>query len=490
MVKDLLSHGLKSQTRSSFWQRNLAVNILLGLFAAYLMLNFLVLGYFLDKILGELFPEASPLAKFNELLLYTALFGLAFRFLLQAFPLLDIQGYLLLPVRKSRLYHYLLVKSVFNIFNLLPLFFVIPFAAKVVFPQEGAAAGWAWVGLLSLIILFNNFIGFYLKRQFSARPLVVFIVIAFLAALAILDWKAVFPLSEYFGKAVSAVLQQPAWLIIPLGMVLGAYWMMYRLLHHFTYLDALSGQQEAAQSTQGFVALDRFGRVGSYLQLELKQIWRNKRPRTMLLMSILVLFYPLMAVEELGEGKVGMTLLMVSMAVVFPMASYGQFLISWESQYFNLLLARPVLSREYLEAKYYLFMAFICTTTVVCLLLGLLDYRFIPLVLASGLFSIGVTAFIILFLATYNTRPVDPGKGAIMNWEGIGASQFILLIPVFLLPMLLYWLLSLAAGPNVALGGLALLGMGGLAMKNRILSLVQKQFERRKHILAISFKQK
>ncbi|HQU57735.1 MAG TPA: DUF5687 family protein, partial [Saprospiraceae bacterium] len=158
--------------------------------------------------------------------------------------------------------------------------------------------------------------------------------------------------------------------------------------------------------------------------------------------------------------------------------------------YFNLLLARPVLSREYLEAKYYLFMAFICTTTVVCLLLGLLDYRFIPLVLASGLFSIGVTAFIILFLATYNTRPVDPGKGAIMNWEGIGASQFILLIPVFLLPMLLYWLLSLAAGPNVALGGLALLGMGGLAMKNRILSLVQKQFERRKHILAISFKQK
>ncbi|MCB0570771.1 MAG: hypothetical protein KDC66_13440 [Phaeodactylibacter sp.] len=489
MIRDLLSHGLKSQTRSSFWQRSLVINILLGLFVAYLMLNFLFLGFFLDKILEEIFPGVPPLEKFNELLLYSMLFSLIFRFLMQSFPLLDIQGYLLLPIRKSRLYHYLLVKSVFNFFNLMPLFFVIPFAIKTVFPQQGS--GSAWLAVLLLIVLFNNFMAFYLKRQFSARPLAVLALVVAIGTLGFLDWKSVLPLSAYFGQGIGAVMQQPLWLAVPAVLVAIAYWLTFRLLRRYTYLDAMAtGQQSVAQSSQGFSVLTRFGQAGHYLQLELKQIWRNKRPRTMLVLAVLILFYPLMVDEELAAGKTGMALFMVSLAIIFPTASYGQFLISWESQFFNLLMARPVSSRAYLEAKYYLFLLFTSITLLLELLLGLLNYHFIPLVLASGLFSMGVTAYIIMYFATYNTRPVDPGKSAMMNWEGVGASQFILMIPVFLLPMAFYWGVSLLGGPNAALATLAVLGITGIALKNRILPLLQKQFERRKHILATSFKKK
>lgn len=489
MVRDLLAHGLKSQSRSPLWQRNVVVNVLLGLLAAYLMLNFLALGFFLDEVLEDLFPGRPPLEKFNELLLYSLLFGLFFRFLLQAFPLLDIQGYLLLPIRKSRLFHYLLIRSVFNIFNLLPFIIAVPFAAKVVFPQVGAAAGWAWIALLAGIALFNNFVAFYLKRQFSARPMAVLGVMLALAALAILDWKDILPVSGYFGRAVGLAMEQPYWLLLPLLLAVAAYGLVYHLLHRLTYLDALAGRQNAAQSSQGFAVLDRFGQVGSHLQLELKQIWRNKRPRSMLLISIFILLYPLMVVEELAEGKTGMVLSMVSLAVVFPMATYGQFLIAWESQYFSLLLARPVSSREYMEAKYYLFLCFTSLSTLLCLLFGLLDLRFVPIALAVGIFSMGVTAYLVLYLAAYNTRPADLGKGG-MSWDGVGASQFILIIPVFVPVLLIYWLLSLAGGHHAALAGLAVMGIAGIMLKNRLIPLLQRHFERRKHILAISFKQK
>ncbi|MCB0588486.1 MAG: hypothetical protein KDD06_24555, partial [Phaeodactylibacter sp.] len=156
MIKDLLLHGWKSQVRSPFWQRSLAINILLGLLIAYLMLNFLALGFFLDVILQDAFPGESPFTLFNGFLLYTMLAGLAFRFLMQSFPVLDIQHYLLLPIPKRSLFHYLLIKSVFNVVNVMPLLFIVPFAGKVVFPEAGSTSGWAWIGLLLAIVLFNN----------------------------------------------------------------------------------------------------------------------------------------------------------------------------------------------------------------------------------------------------------------------------------------------------------------------------------------------
>ncbi|MCB0546959.1 MAG: hypothetical protein KDD19_05180 [Phaeodactylibacter sp.] len=491
MIKDLLQHGWKSQVRSSFWQRSLAVNILLGLFVVYLMLNFLALGFFLDVILAEAFPDEDPFTLFNGFLLYTILAGLAFRFFMQNFPVLDIQNYLLLPIPKRHLFHYLLIKSVFNVVNLMPLLFIVPFAGKVVFPQEGSTSGWVWVALLLAIVLFNNFLAFYLKRQFTAHPLAVIGSLAGLAGLILLDVKEVLPLSGYFASAVGYVIAHPVGLVLGALLVLGAYFLTYGFLRRYTYLDALEGQGQTARSTQGFAALERFGKVGAYLQLELKQIWRNKRPKTMLALSIVILFYPFLAIDDFNQGEgMGMLLFMFVLAIVFPMATYGQFLISWDSHYFSLILARRVSFREYLEGKYYLFILLTTLTTTLCLLYGFSNRDALPIVLAAGLFNLGVTVYFVLFMATYNTRPVDPTKSAMMNWEGIGASQFVLLLPVFLLPWGLYAVSSTLVGSFGALAILGGVGLVGIALRGWMLSLIRRQFEKRKYILASSFKQK
>ena len=489
MVKALLSHGLKSQLRAPLWQRSLAINIVLGLVVLYFMLNFLLLGYFLDVLLLELFPDESPLEKLNSILLYTVLGGLVFRFFMQSFPVLDIQGYLLLPLRKSKLYRYLLVKSIFNVLNLLPFFFIIPFAAKAVFPEEGAAVGWSWAVLLSLLVLFNNFLAFYLKRRFTAQPLIAISLLAALALLGVLDWMAVLPLSAYLGGAVAQCLQQPAWLLLPLLAVIGAYQITYGLLRRYTYLDALSSSS-GARGLQGFAFLGRFGQVGSFLQLELKQIWRNKRPRATVLMGAFFLFYPFLGMARLEEGEMWNVLLMFLIGIVFPMATYGQYLFAWESSYFNLIMARRVKTKEYLEAKYYLFMLLTLAATMIILLYGLIDYRALLFVLASASFSLGVTIYLVLFLATYNTRPVDATKGAMMNWEGIGASQFILVLPTFILPMIFYGLFRLVLDNWGALIGLTIVGAVGILLKKPLLGLVQRQYERQRHILARGYRQK
>ncbi len=489
MIKDLLSHGWKSQLRAPFWQRSLAINILLGLLVAYLMLNLLVLGYFLDFILEESMPGTDPFTFVNGALLYVFLADLIFRFFMQSFPVLDIQPYLLLPIRKSKLFHYLLLKSVFNVFNLFTLLFFIPFAAKVVFPAVGAAAGWAWLAAIVLFTLINHYAAFYLKRQFNVHPGLVFLLLAGMVLVGIADWQGLLNLAEMFQGGIEALLQAPFLLAVPLLLLAGIYLVQYRAMNQYTYLDALAGKKEmAAADTRDFDFLKRLGGVGTYIQLEMQQIWRNKRPRTQLMMSFILLLYPFFSLEYIEGGGMWFALFFWILAIGFPMANYGQFLFSWESPHFDFFMARNVSFEEFLDAKYYLLAGFNFIVAVPCLLYGLIDPIFLLIAPAAALFNAGVNVYIVLYIATYNGRRIDPNKQSYMNWEGVGASQFIMIIPFLVLPILLYLLFDYIGGQYMGFASLAVAGILGLAGKRFLLPLLIRQFEGRKYALVSSFK--
>lgn len=490
MIKDLLLHGWKAQVRAPYWQRSLAVNILFGLLVAYMMLNLLVLGFFLDVILEEAMPDADPYSTVSGALLYVFLADLIFRFFLQSFPMMDVYPYLLLPVRKEHLFHYLLLKSVFNVFNLLPFLFFVPFAGKVVFPELGASAGWAWLMAIIGLTLFNNYAAFYLKRQFNVRPLAVFLALGLIFLLGAADWQGLINASEVFRAAIEAVVYSPYLAALPFILASGVYLALYRAMHYYTYLDAFSSRGEAAGTTHDFAFLKRLGSVGAYMQLELRQIWRNKRPRIQLLMSVILLFYPLLGLDYLEEGRYGFMLFFWVLSIGFPMVNYGQYLFAWESPYFDFLMARNVSLREFIEAKYYLLAGFNGIVAAPCLLYGLIDPLFLFVVPAVALFNAGVNVYFVLYIATYNSQRIDPTKGDYLNWEGVGASQFLMIIPFFLLPIFFYHLFSFFGGMYAGLGSLAAAGLLGIVSRRFVLALIFRQFATRKHVLASNFKKK
>jgi len=492
MVYRLLRHSFLSQVRSPFWERSLIVNILLALLALYLLLNFLAIGYFLDVILAESFSGQDIIAVANGFLLYTLLGGLFARFMVQNFPMLDMQPYLLLPIKRNRLYHFLLLRSVFNLVNLMPLVVALPFALKVVYHRLGTASGTVWLATILALSLANHFLAFYLKRQFNLRPLAIVGLLVLLGGLVTLDVQGVVSFSAAFGQGVTMIVEQPALLVLPIAILLGVYGLLYRAMHYYSYLDTVEQKREQVQSGKGIAALRRLGMAGHFLQLELRQIWRNKRPRTMLIMSLFFLLYPMLMIMDDGDdagGSSGLGFFIILIALSFPMVNYGQFLIAWESRYFNLLMARHAPLKDYLKGKYYLFLFFNVIGFLVCLVYGFLDAAFFPIVLSAFLFISGTTVYITLFLATYNTRAVDPAKSAFMNWEGVGGSQFLMILPAFFLPLLLYLLLLFLMGETwglVAMGGIGILGM---ALFRPILRQIEKQLQVRKHILIDSYKQ-
>jgi hypothetical protein len=101
MIKSLLVHGYKNYFRSPVWGKSLAANIVLGLLALMMLTYVLLGGIFLLEIVERLVPDSDPQTVINGLVLYY--FGIEFmlRFFPQGSPVLFIEPYLHLPIKRG-----------------------------------------------------------------------------------------------------------------------------------------------------------------------------------------------------------------------------------------------------------------------------------------------------------------------------------------------------------------------------------------------------
>ena len=163
---ELLIHQWKEKIRSPFWQKSIWLNIVLGILGTYLMMNVLVIGYFADVILKKIFTDTDVVESFARILFYYFLIDLIFRFVAQQIPTLSIQPYLTLPIPKSKLLHYPLIKSVSSFINVLALLLILPFFVKVICSTYPPLFCLTWIITVLSLIATNNFVNFSLKKYF------------------------------------------------------------------------------------------------------------------------------------------------------------------------------------------------------------------------------------------------------------------------------------------------------------------------------------
>lgn len=83
MILHFLKLEWKQYFRSSYWQKGIALKLIMAFFALYLIVSFLsigVMGYF---ILKKEFPNEDPLQIVNSYLIFAILGDLIFRYLMQ-----------------------------------------------------------------------------------------------------------------------------------------------------------------------------------------------------------------------------------------------------------------------------------------------------------------------------------------------------------------------------------------------------------------------
>lgn len=491
MFKRLFSLEWKSFFRSASLGKSIGLKILMGFLGLYFTAAFLMFGIGLYPLIIEYFPGEEPLFLVNRFVLVWLVLDLGYRFLLQNLPIMDIKPLMLLPIRKRKVVNFVLFKSLYSFFNFLPLLVIIPFGIYNIYKQSfDNEAIIAWMVAMIGLTLSVNFANFIIKKNFTDNIKALLPVVGSIAVIAILDYYKIFESSVWFGKGLNEVLEQPLLAVIPILMFLFFYKWNQKDLESKFYLDATLREEVKDANTSEFLWTRRFGDLAPFLQLDLKMIWRNKRPKTTVYISILFLAYGLIFYRNDHYHEMPAFFIFVGIFITgIFMINFGQFVPAWDAGYYPLIMAQNIPLKQYLTAK-----AGLITFSVVVLAILSTPYlyfgwKILLINMVCAVYNIGVNIPILLYAGSFNRKKIDLDKSPFMNYQGMGATQWIVGLPLMLMPLLIFWVFNKFISFESALTVLFGLGVMGLMLRNRAISLIAERYKRQKYAMIEGFKQ-
>lgn len=295
MIKKLLIHHWKSYWRSPEKGQNLTTAIVTGLSFLILSGYGFAAGFYLPDLLKKIAPHESPTALLNTGVLYITSVWFLLRLFLQGIPSQAVDYYRMLPVKRSTLIWTLLLKSLASPFNMVAFFFYAPFAFKGVLSEYPLTPAICWFLTVISIELSSNYFMLYVKKRIFSKPTLILPFILILIVSLVFEFIASKSTGYYSGLLIGSVIINPFVVAIPVLVLGGLVILNYRSLDNNFYPDDLViGRKENIRSYSRYGFLENFGEIGSYVALELKMIFRNKRPRTLFYYSFIFFIYPLM----------------------------------------------------------------------------------------------------------------------------------------------------------------------------------------------------
>jgi hypothetical protein len=169
--------------------------------------------------------------------------------------------------------------------------------------------------------------------------------------------------------------------------------------------------------------------------------------------------------------------------------NFGQFIPAWDSGYYNLLMSQNFKYERYLKSKFTLMTASI----VILFLLGIpyvyFGWKILVVHFAAMIYNIGVNTHVILYGGSFNRKKINLDEKAAFNYQGTGAVQYLIGIPLMLIPMGLFGLINWLVSFEIAVVVLAGLGFIGIALHKKLMAFITKKYTASKYIMIHSFKQ-
>lgn len=488
MLKTFISLQWKSFFRAASFQTNLAIKILMGFLALYFIVIFTALGTFSFHIIKDQLNE-DPLRVVNKILIFYLIADLVIRYLLQRMPVVNIKPLLALPFSKNKIVHFSLWKTVISFFNVIHAFFFLPFFIVLLVEGYPPIQATAWFVMVTALIFSNNFINIFLNDVDK----VFYAALGIVAVFAGLMYYEVFDITRIIAPVFDWVYDHPLWVLIPVGVLAGLYYTAFRYFKNRLYLD--DGLQRKTQevSSEDLSWLNRFGSLAVFLKNDIKLIKRNKRSRTSVLMSVFFLFYGFLFFSgglEVYEGPVWRIFAGIFVTGGF-LFTFGQFVPSWDSSYYPLMMSQNIKYRDYLNSKWWLIVIGTIISTVLASFYLYYGWEVYMAVVVAAIYNLGVNSHMVLWGGAYIKTPIDltSAKRAFGDKQAFNLKTMLFTIPKLLLPLALYGAGHYTLGPNFGYFLVALAGIIGFAFKDKVFNLIEKVYKNEKYKTLVAYKQ-
>ncbi len=483
---EILRHSVLASLRGGFMRGGWGGKILLGIVGLYFTLLAIAVSYILPEMVNKYKPEDLSVISYTaSFALYYILGDLAFRFASQELSSIQLRHYALLPIPFKRLVNLILGKSLFNFLNLIALIVFLPFAKNVILPESGFFPSLWWLVFLIAILLGNTLLGTHLKRLFASNTKATLIKLVIIGLIALTEWYTDGALQSVSQFVFSPILSSPLALLFFAYPVLAYKWNhRYLLFNRYEERWRINDKKDGIWSKLDF---NGESLLSVLVANEWKLILRHKRTRSAVFLAILFLFY---GVFFYKDDNIKSSMFIAVFMLGSGALNYGQYLIAWEARYFDGILTRPLQVENFFLGKWRLLIILNFIPFVFSLLYGFKNIELIPVHFAAALYNIGFNTYLLMFLATYQRKPIDLNAGSALNYQGTSALQFLMIFPLILLPLVIYGLFSWPFGHYAGLLALVVFSVLSLVFHRTWIKGIATNFREKKYLMADSFRQR
>ena len=490
MISRFIGFEWKSFVRSASFGKGLALKILMGFLALYFIAIFLILGVALFPGLKKVFPDQDPLIILNNVLFYWILADLVFRFFFQKLPVMLAKPLLTLPIKTSKIVNYVLGKSVTSFFNFLPLFAIIPFGVTLIIKGYPALSAITWMFSLVLVTLINNFLNFIIESYSAETELSFLPIIVFVGSLFVLDYLEIISFTELVGGGFQAIYNTPALIFILVLVLVGLYMVNFKILRNKLFLDSSLKTVVKEVQASNLEWTRNFGDIAPFMQLDLKLIWRNKRSKSSVWILIIGLLYGLFFYPQPMYQDMPWFFAFIGIFVTgIFLINFGQFIPAWDSGYYKLLMSQNIKYEQYLKSKFTLMALSVIILFVLSIPYVYFGWKILLAHFAAAIYNLGVNTHVILLGGSFNRKKIDLNQRAAFNYQGTGAVQWLIGIPLMLLPLGIFVLSYFLAGFEVGCLVLGILGIIGIVFHQKLMTFITAKYVRSKYKMIDAFSQ-
>ncbi len=449
LFKTLRKHRRLAEERMIDLEKNKAAKWIMYIAAAFVVLYLIIYAIIFALIANDMRTMSSI-----EFLLCAlpVIFALDFscRFMMQQTPSQVVKPYVLLPISKYTCVDFFLTGQMLNTSNLIWFFFLVPYCLMSVVFSYGL---WACVGVLFFFWVFELCISqFYLiVRTLINDTLLWWLMPLALVIIAMLpgadfsnidyifsnftkfyDFEDFFRFYGNIGEAMEEGSFVP---YIGIVSLLALLFFINRRIQFSHVMSELSRVEKVVtvSGKNRLKFLDKLGKIGLFLGLEIKTSLRNKNPRKGFIMgiSIVIMFSMLIIFTDVYDSVYMGNFWCMYNYTIFGAMSLVKIMCN-EGNYIDGLMVRKENILQILRAKYF----FNCIILLLpfCLMLptvisGKWDFM---MVFSYAIFTAGFQFFLLFQLAVSN-RISQPLNTKFISKSGMENSKWQVIIEMFAL---------------------------------------------------------
>ena len=468
-----------------FRQTNWTSEVIGKIIIVFIFVYTAIISFYLSKSLEELFPKQIPVDVVNQYAVYYFATIFFIRLFFQKVPFQAIEYYLHLPIKKSNIIHFLIVRSLLNYYTILSFCLFIPFGLVSVVKNYSLIQAIFWIIFMLSISMLNNYVVLYIKNQFQKNIYIFAFIIIIIIILIILNKSGLIFICKYSQMIFSMPFYYPVYIFIPFFLLILFYRLNFNLLFSLIYFDYFFKPKLHKSSRNISHRLQQNGQIGLLIDLNLKQIFRTKRLKLTLLYSFVMAFViGFILFPDLNLSNNENEIVVLAMSYVLWsgfLINYCIMFFSWDSYQIDFFNTSKTTFKNYLISKlitiYILnFAIHFCSIIFIFFVTEIFE-----ILLSSFFISTGFISFIAIIFSILSVKKIDPYKNIIFNNQGLSIYHFILGVVLMLITFSIYFLFD--ENFTITYIGLGCIGVISLFLFNNWLLLIQKMYKQQKYII-------